>query len=138
MDPRNLELRNFVNLRMVPFHASWIFIAVIAKQVGAAGLKDVCIKPSLIGTGSAESVLNGKQYNKGTRVLNIIYEALQRLKLEAFERWLPSHSTDDQQRAAGIWRNNWNKYIGWSSSKVDTAKSIHRWTYGKLQRKCQS
>ena len=37
MDPRNLKLCNFVNLRIGAFHASCIFIAVIGKQFGAAG-----------------------------------------------------------------------------------------------------
>ena len=36
MDPRNLELCNFVNLRMGAFLASCIFMAVIGKRFGAA------------------------------------------------------------------------------------------------------
>ena len=95
MDPRNLELCNFVNLRMGAFHASCIFIAVIGKQFGAAGLKDVCIETSLIGIGSVDRVLKGKQYNKGVRALKIIYEALQRLKLKAFKRWLRKENKED-------------------------------------------
>ena len=82
----NLELRNFVNLRMGVFHASCIFIAVIGKRFGAAGLKDVYIEASLIGIGSVDRVLKGKHYNKGVRALKIICETLQRLNLEAFER----------------------------------------------------
>ena len=49
MDPRNLEPCNFVNLGMGAFHASCIFIAVIGKRFGAAGLKDICTEASLIG-----------------------------------------------------------------------------------------
>ena len=77
MDARNLELCNFVNLRMGAFHASCIFFAVIGKRFGAAGLKDVCTEASLIGIGSVDRVLKGKQYNKGVRALKIMYEALQ-------------------------------------------------------------
>ena len=50
----------------------------------------------------------------------------------------PSHRADDQHRSKGIRRDNWNKYIGWSTSKVDAIKSYHCWAYGQLQRKCQS
>ena len=78
MDPRNLELCNFVSLQIGTFHASCIFIAVIGKQLRAAGLNDACIKASLIGIGSVDKVLKGKQYNKGVHALKIIYEALQK------------------------------------------------------------
>ena len=88
MDPRNIGLCNFVNLRMGTFHVSCIFIAVTGKRFGAAGLKVVCIEASLIGISSVDRVLKGKQYNKGVRALKIIYKALQRLKFETFERWL--------------------------------------------------
>lgn len=77
MDPRNLELCNFVSLQMGTFHASCIFITVIGKQFGAVGLNDACIEASLIGIGSVDEVLEGKQYNKGVHALKIIYEALQ-------------------------------------------------------------
>ena len=84
MDPRNLELFNFVSLR-----------AVIGKQFGAAGLKDVFIETSLIGIGFVGKVLKGKQYNKGVRALTIICEDLQRLKLLVFERWMHRENEDD-------------------------------------------
>ena len=88
MEPKNIQLKNFINLRMVGFDASCIFIAVIGKRFGAAGLKDLCIEATLIGIRSVESRIRGKQYNRGVRTLNMVYEALQRLKIEAFERWL--------------------------------------------------
>ena len=43
---------------------------------------------------------------------------------------------DGQQKTKGI--HNWFKYIKWSSSKVYTVNSYHRWAYGKLQRYFQS
>ena len=86
MEPKNIQLKNFINLRMVGFDASCIFIAIIGKRFGAAGLKDLCIEATLIGIRSVESRIRGKQYNRGVRRLNMVYEALQRLKIEAFER----------------------------------------------------
>ena len=56
MDPRKLELRNFVNLRIGAFHVSSNFTAAIGRRFGAAGLKDVCIKASLTGIGFVDSV----------------------------------------------------------------------------------
>ena len=42
----------------------------------------------MIEPGSTDSAMRGKQYNISVRVLKIVYEVLQRLKLDAFEKWL--------------------------------------------------
>ena len=88
MDPRNLELKTFINLPMGSFHVSCISIAAIGKCFGGDGLKDLCIDSTLIEPGSIDSAMKGKQYNISVRGLKIVYEALQRLKLYAFEKWL--------------------------------------------------
>ena len=87
MDPRNLDLKTFINLQMGSFHASCIFIAVIDERFGGAGLKDLCIEGTMIGSGSINSTMKGKKYNRGICILKILHEALQRLKLDAFEKW---------------------------------------------------
>ena len=33
-------------------------------------------------------MIRGKQYNRGVRTIKMVYEALQRLKIETSERWL--------------------------------------------------
>ena len=83
MEPKNMQLKNFINLRMGGFHASYIFIAVIGKRFGTAGLKDFCIEATLIGISSVKSMIKGKQYNRGVKALKMVYEALQQLKIEA-------------------------------------------------------
>ena len=88
MEPKNMQLKSFINLRIGGFHASCMLITVIGKRFGAAGLKDLWIKATLIGISSVESMIREKQYNRGVRALKMVYEALQRLKIEAFERWL--------------------------------------------------
>ena len=95
MEPKNIQLKNFINLRMVGFDASCIFIAVIGNRFGASGLKGLCIEATLVGMRSVESKIRGKQYNRGVRTLNMVYEALQRLKIEAFERWLKDEQKND-------------------------------------------
>ena len=70
------------------FHACCIFISVIGKRFGAAGLKEIIVEADLIGTGSVEATLKGKHYNRAMRILKTVFESLQRLKLDAFENWL--------------------------------------------------
>ena len=72
VNPINQDLHNFINLHMGGFHACCIFLAVIAKRFSAAGLKDVIIETNLVGPGAVESVLKGKQYNRGIRVVKIL------------------------------------------------------------------
>ena len=95
MEPRNIQLKNFINLRMGGFHASCIFVAVIGKRFVAAGLKELCIEATLIRISSVESMIRGKQYNRRVRALKMVCEALQRLKIEAFERWLKDEQKND-------------------------------------------
>ena len=77
---------------MNSFHASCIFIAVIGKRFGRAGLKNLCVEGKQIERVSIESAMKGKQYNRTARALKIVYEALQRLRLHAFEKWLQTTS----------------------------------------------
>ena len=65
-----------------------VFIAVIGKRFSFAGLKDLFIESNVLGPSTVDSVQNGKQYNRTMRVFKIVYEALQRLKVDAFEHWL--------------------------------------------------
>lgn len=46
------------------------------------------IFPIQSGSGSLEGVLNGKQYNYATRVLENVYDALSRFKVENFKEWI--------------------------------------------------
>ncbi|MEM7298198.1 MAG: hypothetical protein AAF391_08035 [Bacteroidota bacterium] len=62
--------------------------SLVGKRFGAAGLKEMIIEANLTGPGSVNAVLGGKHYNRGLRVFKTIYEALFRLKMEAFENWM--------------------------------------------------
>ena len=70
------------------FHATCIFVAVISKRFSDGGLKDIIVEVDLLGSVTVEKVLRGKHYNYGLRVLKYVYEALQRIKIDAFEDWL--------------------------------------------------
>lgn len=94
-NPEKADLKSFINLRMGPFHACCIFLAVIGKRFGSAGLKDMIVEASLTGPGSVDAILRGKHYNRGLRVMKVIYESLHRLKLESFENWMKEMGTYD-------------------------------------------
>ena len=87
-NPINQHLKDVINLRMGGFHACGIFLAVIGKRFGSAGLKDLIIEANLAGTDSTDCILKGKHYNRGVRIMKYVYEALQRLKIEKFNEWL--------------------------------------------------
>ena len=87
-NPVNEHLRTIINIRMGGFHACCILLTVFGKRFASAGLRDVIIETGLVGPSSVESVLRGKQYNYGMRIIKIVSEAFFRLKLEAFKDWL--------------------------------------------------
>ena len=86
-NPSNLTLKNFINLRMGGFHACNVFLAVIGKRFGSAGLKDLMIEARLAGPEQVNRILEGKHYNFGVEISKIVFEALMRLKIESFEKW---------------------------------------------------
>ena len=51
---------------------------------------NICTEADLVGTASAEKFMKVKQYNRAVLLLKVVYEALQQIKLEAFEEWLLS------------------------------------------------
>ena len=87
-NPNNVDLKEFINPRMGGFHACGIFLAVIGKRFGSADLHDLIVEAGLLGPESVNQILNGKEYNYGIRICKIIFEALQRTKLDVFEEWL--------------------------------------------------
>ena len=60
------------------FHLIMMFMQILHKRFGDAGMKDVLIQSSVTGEGSIEFALRGKCYNRGNRLCKIFYEALLR------------------------------------------------------------
>ena len=48
------------------------------------------IESDIVASGSVTGVLSGKHYNRSLRVHKIIYEAMQRMRFQAFEKSLPN------------------------------------------------
>lgn len=73
-----------VVLMMGDFHVACVFLAVIGKRFGDAGLRDLLIESRIIGSGSLNGVLEGKHYNRALRIHKVVLEALMRLNWQAF------------------------------------------------------
>ena len=66
------EEMNKVVIRMGAFHITCTLLAVIGKRFGDAGLADLMIESGIIGMGSVNGVLNGKQYNRAVQMNKIL------------------------------------------------------------------
>ena len=86
MNPKYVDLKQFIVLRLGGFHMMCIFIAVIGKRFADAGLRDIVIEANLLGESSVDQMLKGKHYN-AMRILKYIYEAVKRHMLNSFEQW---------------------------------------------------
>ena len=78
-------------LRMRVFHTICTFLVVIGRRFQDAGLRDVCVESGVIADGSAAGVLKGRSYNRAIRFHKIIFEALNRLAWNGFQRWIEEH-----------------------------------------------
>ncbi|CAB4001853.1 Hypothetical predicted protein [Paramuricea clavata] len=63
-----------------------IFIAVIGKRFGDAGLRDIIVESTLLGESSVDQMFRGKHYNNAMRVLKYLYDAMKRHMIESFEQ----------------------------------------------------
>ena len=77
-----------LTLEWVAFKPKYVFLGVIGKQFGDAGLKGVMVEIGILGEDGAQKFLRGKHYNNGMRKNLYIAEATTRVKLDAFRIWL--------------------------------------------------
>ena len=83
-----------VVLRMGAFHTACSFLAVIGKRFGDAGLCDLLVESGVLGTGSLSGVIEGRHYNRAIRLHKLVFEGLQRMRWDAFGRWLQTNNCD--------------------------------------------
>ena len=77
-------MKKTIIVQMGAFHTICYFLGTIGNRFKAAELSDVTVEYAVIAVVSIEAVLEGRQYNRDVRLLNIIYRALQRLILDGF------------------------------------------------------
>ena len=70
------------------FHIAMVFIGIISKWFGDAGLHDLMVESGIVGPYAISKVLSGKHYNRGMRSHQIAMEAFQRLLWRKFEQFL--------------------------------------------------
>jgi hypothetical protein len=56
MNPRYIDLKQFIVLRLGGLHTMCIFIAVIRKRFADAGLRDIIIEANLLGESSVNQI----------------------------------------------------------------------------------
>ena len=61
------------------FHLACAFMKMIGKKMDGSGLSDVLLEAGLIGSGSLQSVLSGKHYERAVHCHKVLAEALERL-----------------------------------------------------------
>ena len=67
------------------FHLLMMLLGIIRHCFGDAGLAELAVESDFVAGGSIEKVLSGKNYNTAIRMHKILYEALMRLLINAFE-----------------------------------------------------
>ena len=70
-----IKFKNCV-IMMGIFHLLMMFMGILNKRFGDAGLRDAIVQSSIIAEGSVDSALKGKAYNRGIRVYKLFYESL--------------------------------------------------------------
>ena len=90
---KNKEKFEGLILLLGGFHLICNFISIIGKRFGDAGLRDLLVESGTAASGSVQSILNGKQYNRGIRMHKIVYEALMRCVVE---KWQNSDKYKDE------------------------------------------
>ena len=81
-NPNYTDLKQFINQRLGGFHVCLNFLAVIGARFSSAGMTDILIESDLLG--SLNSIIMGKQYNRGMKILKTSYETFQM----HFKEWL--------------------------------------------------
>ena len=81
----NESLKEVINLRMGGISTMCVFMAVIGKIYGDAGLRDLLIGSGISTEGRVEQVLRGKHYNNAMFAHLCVYQSLYHLKINAFE-----------------------------------------------------
>ena len=77
------------------YHACNVFLTVIGKGFGSAGLKDLIVEARSAGPDQVKGTLKGKHYSYDIRISKIVLEALLRIKFECFEKWLEKEGKTD-------------------------------------------
>ena len=68
-------------------HITFNFLRAIGQQTESAGLDDVWVQSGIFGQNAAKSMMDGEHYYRAIQGHILAYEALSRMKFEAFSDW---------------------------------------------------
>ena len=71
------------------FHLRMVFMNILNKCFGDAGLRDALVQSSIVAEGTVDSAVHGESYNRNIQLYKIYYEALNRLLLKQLEDEAP-------------------------------------------------
>ena len=78
-------------------HIAFNFLRAIGQQMESAGLDDVWVESEIFGPNAAKSMMDGKHYYRAIQGHIWGYEALSRIKFEAFLDWLQRQNPELHQ-----------------------------------------
>lgn len=81
-------------LRMRAFHTAMMFLVILGKRFGDAGLSDMVVEVGIVAPGSLAAVTEGRQFNRAMRTHKIVMEAMQSLRIKAFYEWAEEHQSN--------------------------------------------
>ena len=76
-------------LMMGIFHLLMVYMSILNKRFGDAGLRDALVQSAIIAEGSVDAALCGKNYKRGIRLYKVFYETLNRLLLSQLDTVVP-------------------------------------------------
>ena len=95
------------------------------------------IESEIIAPGSIKGVLSGKRYNRSIRVHKIIYEALERLRWEAFEEMLTTAEKATLDSVGVSLRADSNLDNFWSNCESTNAIDLKRIFDDFVNKRCE-
>ena len=91
------KFKNVFN-RLGGFHRATDFMGIIGIVMKDGGLEDILIEGNVYEGAAVAKILEGKPYNRGIRAHKIVYEAMWRLKLQAFgDLMAPGKNITDEE-----------------------------------------
>lgn len=82
-------------VRVGGFHLLCSYMGILRKSIKGSGSEEIIIESAICASGSKQEVMHGKHYNRALRVNKLVFEALERLLLQAFESRLPDVNTEE-------------------------------------------
>lgn len=131
------DLRDFINLRIGGFHATFAFLSFIGKELCDTDLKDAIVETGILGEDTAQEALRGKHNNNSMRTHLYVAEAITRVKLDIFLELL--HFLDKYYVYGTVLKSDEVKKIGIPSNSDNLTVLQHLFNFcEEFENKCSN